>query len=209
MHLRPALAALLLPILLLGCPELSEPPPPATTSDPPPAYSTDEDLGAPPPAGTPSAAEKSDWTPSGTVAEVEPAAPKAVEIDPVALENADPLPGGEFNKFFPKQGGEYDLVYKQEKQGTAIASWQRDGEEVATLTITDLAKNASAAEKFRSAEESVDGFPVTKSGSKGTVALVAGRFQVQVRSAEGQLDHADRKRLLADFDLDGVAGLID
>ena len=209
MSTRPPLAGLLLPALLLGCPELNDAPPPATSADPPPAYSSDEDLGAPPPAGTPTTAEKSDWTPSGTVAEVEPAAAKAVEIDPVALENADPLPGGEFNKFFPKQGGDYDLVYKQEKTGTAIASWQRDGEEVAILTITDLAKNASAADKFRKAEESVGGYPVTKSGSKGTVALVAGRFQVQVRSAEGQLDHSDRKRLLADFDLDGVAGLAD
>ena len=171
-------------------------------------FGGDEDLGAIPPAGTSGDAAASDWSPGqSTVDEVEPEPVPAPEIDLVALENAEPLPGSEFNKFFPTQGGEWDIVFKQEKEGFAAASLQTGGEEVALLTIADLAGNATAADKFRDATNAVDGYPLTKSGSKGTVVLVGGRFQVQVRSADGSMDVAERTRWLRKFNLDGIAGL--
>lgn len=215
---RLTLAGLLcLPPLLLGCPELSEAPPSTTSVDPPGAYSTDEDLGDIPPAGASGDASSSDWSPGSTdVVEETPQVRKPVEIDLVKLENAQPLAGGQFNKFFPTQGDGYDLVFKQEKEGFAAVSLQwdgdsaagfEDGEELALLTIADLAGNATAAEKFRSATEFLQGYPVATSGSKGTTVLVGNRFQVQARSSEGQLDHAARLKVLERFNLDGLAAL--
>ena len=169
-----------------------------------------EDLGDIPPAGVDGGpVAKSDWSPSQTAVEDLPTRPR-VEIDADTLAEATPVDGGEFNRFFPDvEGTDDDIVFKQEKSGFAAASLQRDGDEVALLTINDLAGNAGSAEKFRKATESVDGFPVTNSGSKGTVALVGGRFQVQVRSPDGTMDADERKRTLGRFDLAGLAKLAD
>src|SRR4051794_11444486 len=50
----------------------------------------------------------------------------------------DALEGKEFNKFFPKAAAPFDLVYKQEKKGAAIAELKKDGKVVAQLSITDI-----------------------------------------------------------------------
>ena len=198
----------LIALLTAGCGGV-EAPPPAPTADYDAGHEAEEygDPGDPPPAGGGHAAPASDWSPSGTTEAVEEVPVSAPEIDLVALENMTPIGGGEFNKFFPEQGGEWDIVYKQEKEGFAAASLQTGGEEAALLTIADLAGNATTADKFRDATNTVGGYPMTKSGSKGTVVLVGGRFQVQVRSADGSLGADERTAWLKKFDLDGLAGL--
>jgi len=115
--------------------------------------------------------------------------------------------GGAFNKFFPKAESPFDLVYKQEKKGTAIASLKKDGKEVATLTIFDTLSNPEAVKDYKETTQALAGYPVVAKGSKGTALLVAGRFQVQVRSTDDSFTEADRKEWLKKFDLDGLAKL--
>ncbi|MCA8999838.1 MAG: hypothetical protein KDA80_22775 [Planctomycetaceae bacterium] len=128
-------------------------------------------------------------------------------IDLSVLNTGEPVAGGEFNKFFPEQNAPYDIVFKQEKEGFALVSLQQDGEEIAQLSITDLRSNALAAEKFKSAMAHLDGYPLTNSGSKGTVLLVGNRYQVQVRSANDSLDENQRKEWLKKFNLQGLEKL--
>ena len=143
------------------------------------------------------------WKPKGDAT----AADTAKEIDLDALTSGDPLPGSEFNKFFPEQSGVYDMVAKQEKQGFAEYSLRRGGEEIAQLSVTDLRSNPAAAEKFQTPDMMVEDFPAKNDGSKGTTLLVKQRFQVKVRSPGGQLNESDRVKWLKAFDLDGIAGL--
>jgi hypothetical protein len=117
------------------------------------------------------------------------------------------LPGKEFNKFFPKAEAPWDLTYKQEKQGTAIASLKKDGKEVATLTIFDTLSNPEAVKDYKETTQALAGYPLVAKGSKGTAILVAGRFQVQVRSTDNSFGEAERKEWLKKFDLDGLARL--
>ncbi len=142
------------------------------------------------------------WKPKGTGETNDAAA-----IDLEALTSGDPLPGGEFNKFFPEQSGNYDMVAKQEKQGFAQYSLRRDGEEIAQLSVTDLRGNPQAAEKFAEPDMTIAGYPAKKDGTKGTTLLVEQRFQVKVRSPGGQLNESDRVKWLQAFDLAGIAGL--
>ena len=53
----------------------------------------------------------------------------------------------------------------------------------------------------------IDNYPAKKDGSKGTTLLVAGRFQIKVRSPEGQLNEQDRISWLKKFDLVGIESL--
>ncbi len=122
----------------------------------------------------------------------------------VAKEAVD---GSAFNKFFPEVARPFDLVYKQEKQGTAIASLKKDGKEVATLTIFDTLSNPEAVKDYKETTQALAGYPLVAKGSKGTALLVAGRFQVQVRSTDDSFTETDRKEWLKKFDLDGLAKL--
>jgi hypothetical protein len=119
------------------------------------------------------------------------------------------LPGSAFNKFFPKAEAPWDLTYKQEKQGTAIASLKKDGKEVATLTVFDTVSEPDVAEKYKEATQALAGCPLVAIGAKGTAVLVANRFQVQVRSTDSSFTEDDRKEWLKRFDLDGLAKLSD
>jgi hypothetical protein len=160
----------------------------------------------PPPftPGQPSAAGGPvDWKPKGADA----ADKESTAIDIAALTTGAPLPGGEFNRFFPKQSGNDDMVAKQEKEGFAQYSLRRDGEEIAQLSVTDLRGNPQAAEKFMQPDMTIADYPAKKDGSKGTVLLVEQRFQVKVRSPGGQLNESDRVKWLQAFDLAGIAGL--
>ncbi len=142
------------------------------------------------------------WKPKGAAA-----TDQSTTIDLEALTSGDPLPGGEFNKFFPQQSGNIDMVAKQEKQGFAQYSLRRGGEEIAQLSVTDLRGNPQAAEKFGTPDMTVAGYPAKKDGTKGTTLLVAQRFQIKVRSPGGQLNESDRVKWLQAFDLAGIAGL--
>lgn len=121
--------------------------------------------------------------------------------------SAKPLAGGEFNKFFPKDSGEFDVVFTQEKAGMAQAKLKKAGNEVAMLTISDLSDNPSAADKFKGSSASIGGYPAAGSGGKGTAVLVENRFQVQVRSQADDFTQQDREAWLGKFDLRGLAGL--
>jgi hypothetical protein len=119
------------------------------------------------------------------------------------------LAGKEFNKFFPKAESPWDLTYKQEKQGTAIASLKKDGKEVAMLTVFDTVSEPDVAKDYKESTEALAGCPLVAKGSKGTAILVANRFQVQVRSMDNSFTEDDRKAWIKKFDLDGIAKLND
>ena len=119
----------------------------------------------------------------------------------------DAVDGSAFNKFFPKVEPPFDVVYKQEKKGTAIASLKKDGKEVATLTVFDTVSNPDATAEYKETTAALAGYPVVAKGMKGTALLVARRFQVQVRSTDPAFDEDTRKAWLKKFDLDGLAQL--
>lgn len=159
---------------------------------------TDE-LGPPPafnPGGESTSGEVA-WRPS-ELAEKEQSE-DAIDIE--SLTSGEPVDGSRLNRYFPAQRAGEDRVAKQEKKGFAQYSYRRDGVEVAQLSITDLRSNPAAAEKFRKPEMRVAGYPAAQDGSKGTTLLVAGRFQVKVRSPGGQLNEVDRRAMLQRFDL--------
>jgi hypothetical protein len=119
------------------------------------------------------------------------------------------LAGKEFNKFFPKAESPWDLTYKQEKQGTAIASLKKDGKEVATLTIFDTVSTPDTAQEYKDSSQALAGHPLVAKGAKGTAILVADRFQVTVRSMDDSFTEDDRKEWLKKFNLDGLSSLKD
>lgn len=115
--------------------------------------------------------------------------------------------GGELNKFFPKERDPFTITYKQEKEGFAEAALEFEGEEVATMSISDTNNNAGARDKFTSSNQDLEGYPLAAVGSRGSAILVADRFQVQVRSAADDFAESDRTSWLLEFDLDGLAAL--
>ncbi len=120
---------------------------------------------------------------------------------------AEAVDGAAFNKYFPKADAPFAVVFKQEKKGTAIASLQRDGKEVGTLTVFDTLSNPDATTEYKESTQALGGFPLVAKGARGTAVLVNRRFQVQVRSADDSLGEADRREWLKKFDLDGLATL--
>lgn len=177
---------------------------------------SDSDVSETPPAwnagGTPApstAEQETDWKVGGKSrsSSTEPAKPRPPQINMEDLKTGDVLPGGKFNKFFPQQEGEWDLVYKQEKQGFALASLRRGGEELAQLSITDLRSNPEAAEKYLQPAGEIQGYPTAAIGSKGLGVLVGARFQIQVRSATDTFTPRDREEWVGRFDLKGLEGL--
>ncbi|MEC4983374.1 MAG: hypothetical protein SAJ37_07915 [Oscillatoria sp. PMC 1068.18] len=115
--------------------------------------------------------------------------------------------GGEFNKFFPKAAGGYDLVYTQEKKGFAEAKLKNNGKEVAVLSISDTVNNPSATTKFENASQTIAGYPAASQGSTGTAILVSNRYQVKVQSRDSTFSASDRQDWLTKFDLGGLARL--
>jgi hypothetical protein len=117
--------------------------------------------------------------------------------------------GDKLNKFFPKTGGEWDLVYTQEKHGMSQAELKKGGKAVAQLAIFDTLTDAKVAEEYRDAKDKLDDkYPMLGKGKLGTAVLVADRFQVQVRTLPGaDFAEADRKEWLQKFDLAGLATL--
>lgn len=117
------------------------------------------------------------------------------------------IAGSAFNRFFPEADGDFDLTYTQEKEGFAEAVLERDGTEVAFLSVFDTVNNPEAAEKFQDSSEELAGYPVVDVGSNGTAILVEDRFQVQVRSSDASFSRFDREDWLQRFDLDGLSQL--
>lgn len=130
------------------------------------------------------------------------AAQQATEEQPAAVSESA-LPGSTFNKFFPKQEGDIDIVFKQEKDGFAQASLHRDDEPIAMLSISDTRNNPTAREKYADTQEKIAGYPAVVRENT-TSALVADRFQVQIQSEGDALTADDRAKWLEQFDLAGL-----
>lgn len=113
---------------------------------------------------------------------------------------------GSFNPFFPADGIDgMSRVYSQEKTGFAEAKLQKDGKDVATLSISDASGDASALKKFETATDKLQGYPLVTVGKNQSSLLVKGRYQVKVSSQ--QLDADARKIWLEKFNLSGLAAL--
>lgn len=113
------------------------------------------------------------------------------------------LPTGALNRFFPKDGeGGYARVFTADKEGYAEAKLQKDGKDVATLSISDADQTPDAKSKFEKSTEKVAGFPAMTVGKNQTTILVKDRFQVKCSSPT--LDHEARKAIIATFDLQGL-----
>ena len=171
--------------------------------------SGNEDLGQIPPFNPDDESAKSseliDWKPK----ELQSDPVTEPEIDFKSLVIGEPFPGSVFNKYFPEQGNGYDMVAKQEKEGFAQYSLRQAGDEIGQLSITDLRSNPAAAVKFESPDMNIANYPAMKDGSKGTTLLVAGRFQVKIRSPKGQLNQQDRATWLKKFNLEGIEALVE
>jgi len=120
----------------------------------------------------------------------------------VAKEAVD---GSVFNQFFPKQGDGFDIVFKQEKSGFAQVSLQQDGKELAVLSIFDTVSNPDARKKYDTTAELVEGYPAVTDEDKSLSALIANRYQVQVRSSDPGFGESDRIEWLKKFDLTGIS----
>jgi hypothetical protein len=112
--------------------------------------------------------------------------------------------GNEFNRFFPQVEKPWDIVFKQEKTGFAQASLQKDGREVAVLSVSDTANSPESVEKYKDSTTSLDGMPVADLGEQGTAVLVADRFQVQVRSMDAEIGPEERQAWLEKFNLQAI-----
>ncbi len=119
----------------------------------------------------------------------------------------DAVKGGELNRYFPKNEDSYQIVYTQEKRGFAQAKLKEDGEELALLSISDIANNPSASNKFKDSSETIKNYPVVNQGSKASAVLVRDRYQVKILSRSDNFDEDSRKEWLAKFDLDTLAQL--
>lgn len=142
-------------------------------------------------------------------------APKEAEKPKeTTVENTQPQPppppvevvdGSSFNKFFPKSEGEFEVVFTQEKDGFAQAKLKKGGNELATLTVSDVVKNSDATTDYATATKKIANYPAVAKGSLGTAVLVENRFQVQVRSKDKAFSEADRETWLQKFDLATMA----
>lgn len=130
-------------------------------------------------------------------------AEKESEKSPKAV-SEKAVEGGEFNRFFPQVDSPWDIVFKQEKSGFAQASLQKDGREVALLSISDTVNNPEAKDKYQGTETNIAGRPAVAVGGQGTAILVNNRFQVQVRSMDPTFGSEERKAWLAKFNLDAI-----
>jgi hypothetical protein len=139
--------------------------------------------------------------------------PPVVSAPPPSVPSAPPGPGkvvggSNFNKLFPETSDGYKLVYTQEKKGFAMAELSKDGKKKAQLSISDVAANTEALNKYRASSKQISGYPVVSVGSQGTAALVGNRFQVQVRSASPDFTEQDRETWLGKFKLGELAQLV-
>ena len=113
---------------------------------------------------------------------------------------------GSFNKFFPADGIDgMKRIYTQEKTGFAEAKLQKDGKDMAVLSISDASGDAEALKKFEGATDKIQGYPLVTVGKNQSSLLVKGRYHVKVSSQ--QLDEGARKAWFEKFNLSGLAAL--
>lgn len=119
----------------------------------------------------------------------------------------DAVKGGKLNRYFPKPNDPYQVIYTQEKRGFAQAKLKDNGQELALMSISDIANNPSAADKFKESRETIQGYPVVNQGSKATATLVNNRYQIKIVSRNNSFDETSRKQWLEEFDLETLAKL--
>ena len=123
-----------------------------------------------------------------------------------AASSADVKEGSAFNKFFPAEGAEgTKRRFEQEKKGFSEAKLEKDGKEIAMLSISDTTSDPEAKAKFASATDKLSGWPLVTVGAHQSALLVKEHYQVKVSSMS--LDADARKAWLTRFDLAGLAGL--
>lgn len=119
---------------------------------------------------------------------------------------APKIEGKKLNVFFPADGTDgYSRVFTQEKDGFVEAKLKKDGQEVATLAISDASGDDAVKGKFASATDKVGAHPLVTVGKNQSAVLVHDRYQVKVSSQS--LDADARRALLGKFDLDGLGKL--
>jgi hypothetical protein len=137
-----------------------------------------------------------------TRAELPAASNSAVEK---AIPQSQALAGKNFNAVFPASGDGLSIAFTQEKDGYAQADLTKGGKKLAQLSISDTATNPAAKEKFKNSVKQLGGFPMAPVGSQGSALLVAGRYQVQVRSLDPSITAAEREKWLEKFKLPELA----
>jgi hypothetical protein len=116
---------------------------------------------------------------------------------------ASGIPTAPLKDYFPQDGaGGFKRVIRANRAGHAEASLEKDGKEVAVLSITDAERLAYARAKFDNATEKLQGFPLLVTGKELSTVLVRDRFEIKVLSKT--LDADARKAILATFDLKGL-----
>jgi hypothetical protein len=115
--------------------------------------------------------------------------------------------GATFNKFFPDSVRGYEIVPAQEKKGFAEYKVNRDGKNVAVLSVSDTTSLPTAAAKYQSSNLKVGGYPAVDQGTTATGLLVNNRYQVKVLSRDPSFTRDDRLAWLQKFDLKGIAQL--
>ena len=121
--------------------------------------------------------------------------------------DAQPVSGGKLNQFFPKSQGDYQVTFRQEKTGFSQAKLSQGGEDVALLSINDIANNPSAARKFEESSQAIGGYPAANQGKSTTAILVGDRYQVKVKSNVDSFGQSEREQWLQEFNLNGLASL--
>ncbi len=114
--------------------------------------------------------------------------------------------GGTFNRFFPKSVPGYQIVPAQEKKGFAEYKVNREGKNVAMLSINDTL-GTTAAEKYKQSSFQIAGYPAVVQGQMATGILVQDRYQVKVLSRDPGFTPEDRAAWIEKFNLNGLANL--
>src|SRR5512133_136194 len=114
--------------------------------------------------------------------------------------------GAKLNAFFPADGTDgFSRVFTQEKEGFVEAKLKKDGQDVATLAISDASNDEGVKAKYATASDKLQDQPLVTVGKNQSAVLVNHKFQVKVSSPT--LDAAARKALLSKFDLNGLTKL--
>ncbi|NJK66115.1 MAG: hypothetical protein HC789_04770 [Microcoleus sp. CSU_2_2] len=141
----------------------------------------------------------------------QPAKARQTKADKSTAQNQNlpkkPVAGSKLNKYFPSGGGGFNRVFAQEKSGFAEAKLNKDGKNVAMLSINDIAGNPSAGSKFQNSTKKIGGYPAITQGANITAVLVANRYQVKVQSRDPSFTASDREAWLSKFNLGGLASV--
>jgi hypothetical protein len=145
--------------------------------------------------------KKSPPTPTATVDAAAPVATVTVAPDAGTGEGGATAM---LKDYFPQDGagGYKRVIHSTTRDGYVEAALEKDGKEVAILSISDAERMAYVKAKFESATEKLQGYPLLTSGKDLSTILVKDRFQIKVLSKT--LDADARKAILATFDLKGL-----